>query len=317
MSGTGHADLFCEVRFARGAGLGTRLFPWARCRVFARLHDCQMLAPAWRQWRVGPLLRGGIDVRSYHRQILLVGQFRDDAYASADVARRARRYARLPEPHEIGERPRDRPPVVVRFEGPGTFFEPLAPHRAWLREALHGDAHPKWVALADRVRAPIGINVRCGHDFRAAQSETDYMTKGAIRTPLMWFIEALRRVRDLAGAAVPAIVVSDGTQSQLQPLLDEPNVRFGRPGSAISDLLTLASSDVLIGSGGSSFSAWASFLSGAPTITHRGQSLEWFRLRSSSAQFVGELAPGASVHPEFARQVAGALGAKTRREQAC
>src|ERR1700722_14924352 len=64
----------------RGAGIGTRLFPWARCRIFSQLHGASMLAPRWIQPRIGPLLRGGIALNAYHRQILLLGLFRRDGY---------------------------------------------------------------------------------------------------------------------------------------------------------------------------------------------------------------------------------------------
>ena len=136
----------------------------------------------------------------------------------------------------------------------------------------------------------------------------DYFTKGAIRTPLTWFVRSLQHVRDVAGASVPAVVVSDGTEEQLRPILQLPNVRFARPGCAISDLLTLASAKVLIGSGGSSFSAWASFLSGAATVTHAGQSLQWFKLGREGEQFVGELMPDQAPPPALAQHLLAALG---------
>ena len=303
------SSLFCEAQFARGAGLGTRLFPWARCRVFSELHGCPMLAPAWVQWRVGPLLRGGIELRAYHRQILLMGVFRANGYVTGAALRRARRLVRLAEPKALTDRPESRPPTpaVVSFAGPGDFFASLAPYRERLLRALRADAQPRWVDLADRLTAPIGVNVRCGFDFRAAASEADYFTKGAIRTPIPWFIGSLERVSEAAGAAVPAVVVSDGTEEQLRPLLQMPNVRFARPGCAISDLLTLSSAKVLIGSGGSSFSAWAAFLSGAPTVTHAGQSLGWFKLGGDGEQFIGELMPERAPSPALARHVVAAL----------
>jgi hypothetical protein len=309
-SSPGAPSLFCEAQFARGAGLGTRLFPWARCRIFSELHGCPMLAPDWVQWRIGPLLRGGIELRAYHRQILLMGLFRTDGYVRGTARRRARHFARIDEPAALTERPewRATDPAVVTFAGPGDFFASLAPYRERLLRALRADAHPKWVDLAARAAAPIGVNVRCAFDFRPAAAESDYFTKGAIRTPLPWFVRSLERVREVAGAAVPAVIVSDGTEEQLRPILQMPNVRFARPGCAISDLLTLSSARVLIGSGGSSFSAWASFLSGAPTVTHAGQSLEWFRLGRDGEQFIGELMPDRAPSPALARHVVAALG---------
>jgi hypothetical protein len=72
------------------------------------------------------------------------------------------------------------------------------------------------------------------------------------------------------------------------------NVRLHRPGCAASDLLVLSQTKVLLGSGGSSFSAWASFFGEIPTVTIPGQSLTWFKLQHKNGSFVGEFDPG---HP--------------------
>ena len=92
--------------------------------------------------------------------------------------------------------------------------------------------------------------------------------------------------------------MSDGQPHELRELLDEPGVELVTPASPISDMLLLSRAEVLIGSGGSSFSAWASFLGGMPTVSHPGQSLRWFLKTINPTQFVGELDPGAPT-PEF------------------
>jgi hypothetical protein len=116
-------------------------------------------------------------------------------------------------------------------------------------------------------------------------------------------VAALKAVREVVGFNAPALVVSDGTPGDLRQLLAIDGVSLVRPGCAISDLLTLAKARVLIGSGGSSFSAWASFLGGMPTISHPGQSLNWFRLAVDKGAYVGEFDP-AAPHPLFCEQVA-------------
>src|SRR5262245_16094370 len=57
--------LFCHAVLPR-AGLGNRLFPWARCVIYAHLHALPVIAPSWVQMKVGPLVRGEIDLRLYH-----------------------------------------------------------------------------------------------------------------------------------------------------------------------------------------------------------------------------------------------------------
>lgn len=309
---SGRAPVYCEAAFGRGSGFGNRLFPWARCRVFSERTGVPMLAPQWVQPRVGPALRGGIQLRAYHRQILLMGLFGTDGYVGG--LRRAWVSATAPRVNEprgtdLLDLPGGEKAVVVSFAGDGNFFQDLEGQREFVLGRLRAEARSKWVRLADDRAAPIGINVRCGNDFKQAQTYDDFLSKGTIKTPIAWFVSSLRALRDAAGRDVPAVVVSDGTREQLRELLDLPGVRFARPGCAISDLLILAQAKILIGSGGSSFSAWASYLSGAPTITHPGQSLQWFKVDKSGEQFVGEFDPSRPADPAWTRRVRAALGA--------
>jgi hypothetical protein len=54
-------------------------------------------------------------------------------------------------------------------------------------------------------------------------------------------------------------------------------------GSAIGDLVILSKSKLLVGAGGSSFSAWGAFLGNTPVLTCEGQSLSWFGLTNRNA----------------------------------
>ena len=86
-------------------------------------------------------------------------------------------------------------------------------------------------------------------------------------------VVSLDWVGETVGYPAQALVESDGTKEELEPLLKLGNVEFVRPGCAISDLLILARSQVLMASGSSAFSAWASLLGQMPTSSHPGQSL--------------------------------------------
>jgi hypothetical protein len=217
---------------------------------------------------------------------------------------------RLAEPQDLAifDRNPDMRRTVVLFEGDRNHFADLKGHAAFLLQDLKEYTKSKWLNLADRFSRPIAINVRCGNDFKAAKETADYFTKGGIKTPIGWFVTSLQTVRKIAGWEVPAVVVSDGTVEQLASLLSIPEVTFLRPGCAISDLLTLAQCKILIGSGGSSFSAWGAFLSGAPTITHPGQSLQWFKVRDGCGAYVGEFNPVDDPEPEFVKAVISRLG---------
>ena len=133
---------------------------------------------------------------------------------------------------------------------------------------------------------PIVLNVRRGKDFPEVSSSG--AAKGPVRTPLEWFISSLHAVRQIIGSPAQAFVISDGTETDLAPLLRQKNVTFVKSESPMVDLLILAKAKLLIGSGGSSFSAWGSFLGQMPTITYPGQSLQWFKLKDDNEQYVGE-----------------------------
>jgi hypothetical protein len=116
----------------------------------------------------------------------------------------------------------------------------------------------------------------------------------------------LELIRREVGRTVRAIVVSDGNQKALQPLLEMENVTFVRPGAAISDLLVLSKAKVLLTCGASSFAAWACFLGQMPSVSHPGQPLAVWNLPSTHGQFLGELDP-TKPEPTFLRQAADAL----------
>jgi hypothetical protein len=170
-----------------------------------------------------------------------------------------------------------------------------------------------WLGVVDAPsEVPIGIHVRRS-DFHQATDPKDFIMRGAIRTPLSWFVDSLRLVRKALGNRAQAYVMTDGRPNELRQLLDEPDVAIVRPSSPLSDMLLLARSQVLIGSGGSSFSAWASFLGEMPTVSHPGQSLLWFKAKQRKGQFVGELDPAAPPD-QLMRQLAS-LGASSPEER--
>jgi hypothetical protein len=278
------------------AGLGNKLFPWARCRRFALEHGLEMLAPAWTQLKLGPIVRNEHDKRLYYNL------FRPSPTgythgARAVLLRLTERHA-LPEPVDLGA-PVDRQARAgVTFRGPNGHFGPLTGWHSTMLHELRSMTRLRWVHGADAVGSvTVGIHVRRG-DFAEPRSPDEYWSRGSLRTPLAWFLRSLRLLRAIGDANLPAVVVSDATDSALRELLAEPNVRRVDTGSAIGDLLALSRSRVLIASGGSTFSAWAAYLGQMPSVAHPGQSLSWYRIMPQCGQFIGELDPdGAAPMP--------------------
>ncbi len=293
-------DTVCFPLFARGSGLGTRLFPWARCVVYSSTSGVPMIAPRWTRLAIRALFRGGRDLRHYRHQILLSGVFK----AGVDEIAGYKRLRLLSSSHILKEPPEFRfsSPVVPRgvaadgmvlFESDADKFERLNDYRDLLLRRFTEMVRTRWVNLATAAPSfPIGLNVRRGMDFRDATHPQQFFEQGGLRTPLSWFRDTLQAVRRALGYTAPAVVVSDGTRNDLEPLLSMDKVLLLRPGCAASDLLVLSRTRILIGSGGSAFSAWASFFGQMPTVTVPGQGLTWFNLRHRNGAVVGEFDPG-------------------------
>ena len=286
---------YCKPVFTRGSGLGNRLFPWARCRIFSSIHQIPMLAPKWFTGRIGSLIRGGIDLNYYAHQILLLDLFepRDNDVKGLNRSWIDFQSTKISEPENLLIfNTRSQEKMVVCFQGDKKHFADLRGWESYLLDELKRISKSKWINLVDQFgEIPIAINIRMGNDFKTAKTPEEYYTKGGIKTPLSWFIDSLNTIRDSIGYSAQAYIVSDGNTDNLDPILSLPNVTFVRPGCAISDLLILAKAKILIASGGSSFSAWASFLGQMPTISHPGQSLSWFQIDNIHNYYVGEFNP--------------------------
>ncbi len=286
-------NLYCEAKFMRGSGIGTRLFPWARCVLFSEKNNAYMLRPNWVQPRIGPLIRGGIDYKSYARQILLYNLFNkpvNSTYVIDDLFARVF-YDKITE-NEYVKYSGSKKGLVVRFEGDSGRFKSLNGYDEKLKEELIKITKNEWIQFVDSFKnIPIGINIRLGNDFKSAQTIDDHYKSEFIKTPVSWFVESLKKIRHILGYDAAAYIVTDGTESDIVDLLDLPNTFFVRPGCAISDLLILSKSKILLRSGGSSFSAWASFLGQMPTISHPGQPMDKFNMINKNGYYTGEFVP--------------------------
>lgn len=284
--------LYCYPKFVRSSGLGNRLFPWARSMLFAERYNARPLPPRWVSLRRGPLLRGGslgggVPLAHVAGKLLLVGNFTPATAAEQFLRARILARARIVsedafDPSLLAE---DGPgqATVVQFEQYGAMFADVKGQSELLLMRLREIVRPQIRLAVDASELPpIVLNVRGASDFKPARSASEFMARGGVQTPLSWFRAVLQRLRDMSGADVPAIVVSDVSDAALAELLSMKNVRRCKTRFALEDLLTLARAKVIIGSGGSSFTAWGAFLAQAHVITVQGQSLTWFNLDGAS-----------------------------------
>jgi hypothetical protein len=273
-----------------------------------------MLAPRWVSPRIMPLFRGGAAIHTYPRQTLLIGQLRP---RDGDVAGLTRviieqRSEIHPEPPAFSTRlvsDFGSGRHLIRFEGDLTGagrFTAIQGHDEFIRSELRVITRKRWLDIAEKTAdTPIGIHVRLG-DFRAGPTGSfrnkDGAFTGAIRTPLQWYLDSLRIIRDALGSTWPAFVVSDGAPEEMEPLLDMEAVTFVRSHSPISDMWSLANCRVLMASVGSSFSAWASFLGQMLTVVYPLREAHSFPIKNRHGQYNGLLDPD-RPDPAFLRSL--------------
>jgi len=303
--------LYTECIFARGSGIGTRLFPWARCTIFSKNSGIPMLSPNWVQPRIGPLFRGGIDLGAYHRQILLLGLFGESENMVTGFNKYYAKciYKKLPEPNDFKQKLFKIPDGdnVITFMGDGDRFANLNGMDELLYKYIREITRPRWLEFSDQFKSiPIGINIRLGNDFKTPTKVDDHYENEATKTSVQWFVESLKLIRMALGFDAAAYIVTDGSADDISELLLLPNTHFVRPGCAISDLLILSRAKILLRSGGSSFSAWASFLGQMPTISHEGQSMKEFNMINKYGYYTGEFMPN-NPNPHFIKDLRNVL----------
>lgn len=256
-------------------GLGNMLFPWARAELFRDLHGVAMLAPMWTKPRLGTFLRRERDSRLYLKQ------FRDGHYVSGlrrELVLRRGRIAvfdsvlpNLEEAVGACEALSGHGPKVVAMTRWADWFTPeLRARRSFIIDRLLSIVRPEIRAFVDRCAPPvIGLHVRRG-DKVALQPQ--YTADGNppldshFVPPVSWFARAVQSIRRAVGEPLAATVFSDGHDEELTELLELPGVQRAPRSPAIADILMLSRSGVLVTSATSSFSGWAAFLGGMPTL---------------------------------------------------
>ncbi len=283
--------------FCRGTGLGNRLFQWSRARVYHYTTGAHFVSPFWLRLSLGHLIRGTVPLDQYLGRIALVGLFTADPHDMRPIIRpwlhlrcRIIRESSVKIPlltnHQSDQ--------LFYVDGRDDSFTRLNPHQARLRADLLRIVAPKHRRRAAELSVPaIGLNIRLGKDFAPPSNASDrYDWVGWLQqTPMLWFIETLELIRECCGCTVPAIVVSDGSPGQLRPLLKLPCVAHLSPSNAIVDLLVLSRTKLLLGSGSSTFSAWAAFLGQQPAFTAPGHPFVNLDLQPLQGQMIAAFDP--------------------------
>jgi len=249
------------------AGLGNMLFVWARAVLFAQLNSIPVIAPNWGTIKIGPYLRGERDKRDY-------GSFFSQRY----YASKYHYFLRFLLRQNISYNPAIskidlsnlEPNLFIFNSLPhwSDYFIDLKEHQLFIKHRLVSSLRESvFKSIFSRVAPEIGIHIRMG-DFKVLKPGDDFTQLGNVRTPINWYIGLIYAIREVAKFNVPVTLFSDGHDEELSELLKLPNISRPPLASALSDLLTLSRSKLLITSSGSTFSSWASYLGQCPTIWH-------------------------------------------------
>jgi Glycosyl transferase family 11 len=254
------------------AGLGNMLLIWARAVLFAKVNNLPVVAPTWGKITVGPYLRGERDKRNYGNLFYNKDYLSKFNYFLASLKKKHIHYNPIISEIELSNLESEEVDchlfIFNQLPHWSDFFVDLKEHQPIIKDKLLVSIRPSVLAaISDRPTPQIGLHIRMG-DFRVLKLEDDFTKLGGVRTPFSWFIRVIDAIREIAGYDVPVTMFSDGNDYELSDLLKLPKVFRASAASALSDMLTLSRSKLLIASSGSTFSAWASYLGQCPTIWH-------------------------------------------------
>jgi hypothetical protein len=285
---------YCFASLTR-AGLGNCMLPWARAVIFAKERGLSMIAPSWVQPRFGALFRNEPRKRFYFHEFTNKGYV--TGFRRAALLATAERIAEDDSSaHIVAKAQREN--RIFLFEGLRNYFEDIKGQRDVINDELLKIVNP---AILRRVAAAcdgpfIAVNVRRG-DLTNQGFPVGRLAAEPRYTPDDWFnraIEATRQQTDWA--KLPVKVVSDGTDAETVSYLRHSGASLATVRSAVGDILMMSKAKLLIASGHSTFSMWASFLGGMSTIYHPGKMQQKVHTATDQVLEV-EWAPGEALPP--------------------
>jgi hypothetical protein len=246
--------------------LGKMLLPWARCEIFCRRFRVPMLAPAWMSPRIGWIFGrgngGASSAGHFTKRGYVTGFQRLSVLLSA---RRVNEKDFVPGAHEA---PGGGRKTVVVFSGGNGGFQPLLPHREFVRERLTEILSPRVRRLLAREKTNFVIGAHICRGEKPPREEL--LTRESQTIPEEWFVRCIQNLRKALGFAAPVRVFSDARAGQLRRLLALPNVSFTPGNPPIADALLMARSRILIGCAHSHLSMWSAFLGEMPSLWYPG-----------------------------------------------
>lgn len=243
-----------------GAGLGNLLFTWARATIFAKKNNYPMINTTWKSLKVGPLIRGELDTRGYS------DLFEEKSLSSVQKFFKLMTYKRIKEDAQVSVEKN----TIIVFEGMKNEMEDIKNDQSLVKEELLKIVRKKHLdAIKDYSGKGITVHIRMG-DFYTPSSEDEIRAnRKNCRLPIEWYIHTIEKIRNKVNSNVPVNIFSDAKDSEIEQILNLPNVTRYYFGSSIADMLAISKSQLLIASN-STFSLWGSYLGQMPTIWFPG-----------------------------------------------
>jgi len=247
------------------AGLGNKMFVWAKALIYAKQKNCPFLTYGFSSVHIGPLLRKQKVKRFYLEQfkfslnLLVLFQYLFKNLFST-------RYHEPSFP-AINDS-KDGLFVFSKVPHWSDYFSTIRDHRNLIKKEFPNLLSQRVYNKIKEIPAPvIACHIRCG-DFRILQKNENFKDVGGVRTPLDYFVKTISTLRSIAGETLPVTIFSDGYEDELNEVFALEKVGLFSPQEDVVDMLVMSKAEYIITSAGSTFSEWAGFLSNAVLILH-------------------------------------------------
>jgi hypothetical protein len=245
-----------------GSGLGNCLYTYFHAVVRADRTGESLIAPNWGSLRIGPVLRGETSMRRY---ATMLRNHPDEISGVRRLVILALRWRR----RQVIDYDLVSEPITVTSDltviDRSFTFVGLTQHRDAIRRRLLAILRqPRITDECWGAGDYAAIHIRMG-DFKEGTLD-DHLSGRAItsRIPLAWFEKMVAAIHN-ARPDLEIRIFSDGRADELAAVTSLQGVTLIRGLGEIGDLLGMAGASLLVGSQ-STFSHWAAFLGGMPTI---------------------------------------------------
>ncbi len=230
-----------------GAGLGNILFPWAKALVYSKQYNLKQIPTTWRAIKFGTFLRKEKDKRLYY-----------NLFKEKNNIGFIKKFFLLNFSNK-----------VKFFNSMDNLFDDFKFEHKYVKGQLIKIINPIHLSQISNFNHKfIGVHIRRG-DFLISQDESE-LRNGLwnYRVPTKWYLSLIKKLKQYTN--LPIYIFSDTYCEDLLDIIELENCKYISTGSAISDMIALSKSKLLLTSG-STFSMWSSFLGQSHTIWFPGQ----------------------------------------------